>query len=185
MNDAPAGALLPDRAARVGGLLARTLLLCGAAILFAMLALTCVDVAGRYLLNAPVNGKTEITRFMMAGLIACTLPVVSVTGEQITVDLLDRFFRARAAAIQELVIDLIACFALAVLANWVLFRAARLLKRGYVSDFLSLPLYPVAYFIGAMVFLSALALACKLVVDAYYVAHPEARPERRASAIAG
>ena len=133
MSGAPAGALLPERAARLGRPLARALLLGGAAILFAMLLLTCIDVAGRYLLNAPVNGKTEITRFMMAGLIACALPVVSVTGEQITVDLLDRFFRGRAAAVQELLIDLIAAGALAVLANWVLFRAARLLKRGYVA----------------------------------------------------
>ena len=51
-----------------------------AAILLAMLLLTCADVIGRYLLNAPINGKTELTRFMMAGLIACALPVIGVTG---------------------------------------------------------------------------------------------------------
>ncbi|MGI9509960.1 MAG: TRAP transporter small permease, partial [Geminicoccaceae bacterium] len=74
---------------------ARGLLGVAAVLLFAMLALTCVDVIGRYLLNAPINGKTELTRFMMAGLIASALPVISAGGGHISVDLFDRFFSPR------------------------------------------------------------------------------------------
>ena len=62
-----------ERVQRAGRVLARVSLAIGALVLAAMLALTLADVAGRYLLNAPVNGKTELTRIMMAVLIACAL----------------------------------------------------------------------------------------------------------------
>jgi TRAP-type C4-dicarboxylate transport system permease small subunit len=148
-----------------------------------MLFLTCADVIGRYLLNAPINGKTELTRFMMAGLIACALPVIGVTGGHISVDLLDRFFSSRAAAIRDLAIDSLAAFALGVLGYWLIFRADRLLSRGYVSDFLHLPLYPVAYFVAAMFFAACLALVLKLFLDIHYIQRPEHRPTDRSAGL--
>jgi TRAP-type C4-dicarboxylate transport system permease small subunit len=162
---------------RAGRWLARLLLGIAAAILLAMLLLTCADVIGRYLLNAPINGKTELTRFMMAGLIACALPVIGVTGGHISVDLLDRFFSPRAAAMRDLLVDALAMTALGVLGYWLIFRADRLLNRGYVSDFLHLPLYPVAYFVAFMVFAASLALLVKLVLDIHHIRRPEDRPD--------
>jgi TRAP-type C4-dicarboxylate transport system permease small subunit len=174
----PAGA-----AGTVGHWVARLLLAFASIILFAMLLLTCADVIGRYLLNAPVNGKTELTRFMMAGLIAAALPVISATSGHISVDLLDRFFTARAAAIRDLVVDGIAAAALGVLGYWLVFRADRLHSRGYVSDFLHLPLHPVAYFVAVMVFGACLALMGKVILDAYYIRRPDLRPARRAATL--
>ncbi len=159
--------------------LARFLLGMAAVILFAMLLLTCADVIGRYLLNAPVNGKTELTRFMMAGLIACALPVIGVTGGHISVDLLDRFFSVRAAALRDVFVDLLAASALGVLGYWLVFRADRLLSRGYVSDFLHLPLYPIAYFVAAMFLAACLALIVKLFIDIHHIRSPEARSADR------
>ena len=164
---------LAERVERAGQWLARIILFSGAAVLFAMLLLTCADVFGRYILNAPVNGKTEITRFLMAGLIACALPVVSVSGGHITVDLLDKFYSARVAALREFAVDLIMSLSLFVLTYWLVFRADRLFKRNYVSDFLHLPLYPIAYFIAVMTFITALALVAKLAVDAFYIRRPD------------
>lgn len=166
----------PASAAGTAGAAGRILLGAAAVILLAMLVLTCADVIGRYLLNAPVNGKTELTRFMMAGLIACTLPVIGVTGGHISVDLLDRFFSPRAAAFRDLVVDSLAASALGVLGYWLIFRADRLLNRGYVSDFLHLPLYPVAYFVAVMFFAACLALVVKLFVDIHYIRRPADRP---------
>lgn len=160
---------------RIGRRLARFLLIAAAVILCALLLLTAVDVVGRYLLNAPVNGKTELSRFMMAGLIAAALPVIGVTGGHISVDLLDRFFRGRIAAIRDLLIDGMAAFSLFVLGYWLLFRADRLQSRGYVSDFLHLPLHPVAYFIAFMVIASGLALVAKMAISILHVAHPDHR----------
>jgi TRAP-type C4-dicarboxylate transport system permease small subunit len=162
-----------------GRRLARLLLALAAATLFAMLLLTCADVIGRYLLNAPVNGKTELTRFMMAGLIAATLPVISTAGGYISVDLFDNRFSRRGAAIRDLLVDAIAALALGVLGYWLVFRADRLQARGYVSDFLHLPLHPMAYFVAAMVAAAALALALKLIVDIARIRRPELRADDR------
>lgn len=162
-----------------GNVLARFLLILSALTLLAMLVLTFADVIGRYLLNAPINGKTELTRFMMAGLIAAALPVISAAGGHISVDLFDRRFSQRGAAIRDLVTDGIAALALGVLAHWLVFRADRLQTRGYVSDFLHLPLHPMAYFVAAMVAAASLALLVKLTVNVHYIRHPDLRPADR------
>ena len=172
-----------QRLEQVGRKLARLLLVASAAALFVMLLLTCADVIGRYLLNAPINGKTELTRFMMAGLIASALPVISASGGHISVDLLDGKFSKRGAAIRDLVTDGIAALALGVLAYWLVFRADRLLSRGYVSDFLHLPLHPVAYFVALMVGVACLALIAKMTLDIYYIRRPERRPADRSTAL--
>ena len=163
----------------MGRRLARLLLSLSAFTLLSMLLLTCADVVGRYLLNAPINGKTELTRFMMAGLIAAALPVITVAGGHISVDLFDSRFSRRGAAIRDLLTDAIAALALGVLAYWVVFRADRLQTRGYVSDFLHLPLHPMAYFVAAMVAAAGLALAVKLAIDIHYIRRPELRPDDR------
>ncbi len=179
------GAELAERLERAGHVLARIALYAGAIILFAMLALTCIDVFGRYILSAPVNGKTELTRFMMAGLIACALPVVSVMAEHIAVDLLDTWFTRRAAALRDLIVDLLMCGCLLVLGDWLIFRADRLMKRGYVSDFLHVPLHPVAYFIAAMTLVTALALLLKVILHSLYLKNPELRSEPEPGSLPG
>jgi TRAP-type C4-dicarboxylate transport system permease small subunit len=176
---ASAGAATARTLERAGEALARIALLAGAAILFVMLALTCVDVFGRYILGAPVNGKTELTRFLMAGLIACALPVVSASREHIAVDLFDAWFTRRAAAARDLVIDLIVCGAMSAIGYWLVFRADRLASRGYVSDFLAIPLAPLAYFVAAMTFVAGLALVGRACLDIIYIREPDLRPEPR------
>ncbi len=152
--------------------LAHALLGLAAVILLSMLLLTCADVIGRYLLNAPVNGKTELTRFMMAGLVACALPVISVTGGHVSVDLLDRLFSTRAAAVRDLFTDSISALALGVLTYWIVFRAQRLQARDYVSDFLHVPLYPIAYFVAFTFGMACVALIIKACIDAVHVFNP-------------
>ena len=48
-----------------------------AAVLFLMMAITAVDVAGRYVFNKPLTGGFEITELLLAALIYCGLPLVS------------------------------------------------------------------------------------------------------------
>ncbi len=154
----PAGTLL-----RAGRWLARLSLACGAVVLAAMLALTCADVVGRYIFNAPINGKTELTRFLMAGLIAFALPVVTLQDDHITVDIFDNFFTRPLERLRDVVIDGFCSVSLLTLSWWVAFRAHRLMEYGYVSDFLHIPLYPVAYFVAAMVGLTGLAVGLRMV----------------------
>ena len=58
--------------------------LCGllaAAALFAIMALTLVDVLGRKLLSQSVPGSLELTEILMVVVIFSALPLVSLHGE--------------------------------------------------------------------------------------------------------
>ena len=52
-----------------------------AAILFAMMVLTTVDVVARYVFNRPLRGAFEITELLLVVLIFAGLPLVSLAGE--------------------------------------------------------------------------------------------------------
>jgi TRAP-type transport system small permease protein len=158
---------------RAGDALARIAQGGAAVVLFGLVVLTCADVFGRYVLSQPVNGKTELTRMLMAVMIALVLPVVTARKEHITVDLFDFVFRGRVLAVRDLILDSLAAGSLLVLAWWVWFRAMRLMSYGYVSDFLHLPLHPVAFFVAAMIGLAGVALALRMALDIVRIARPQ------------
>jgi TRAP-type transport system small permease protein len=60
-----------------------------AAVLFAMMVLTCTDVIGRYFFNQPLYGAFEITEMLLAALIFAGLPLVTIRNDHVTVDVLD------------------------------------------------------------------------------------------------
>src|SRR5258707_10984481 len=60
-----------------------------AAVMLFLMLLTCVDVVGRYFLNKPLTGGFELTEVLLASLIFAGLPLVTLRGDHITVDLFD------------------------------------------------------------------------------------------------
>ena len=62
-----------------------------ALILACIMLLTCLDVAGRYLLTMPVPGALEVTEIMMGALIFASLPLVTLRNEQVTIDIFTPF----------------------------------------------------------------------------------------------
>jgi TRAP-type C4-dicarboxylate transport system permease small subunit len=121
-------AILPgwpgDWAGRVLGTVA-------AVVLFAMMALTFVDVTGRKLFSRPVYGAYELTEFLMGMLIFCALPLVTAREGHVTIDVLDHLLPASLARWQRGIVGLVSTGALALIAwrLWVLsashFRTAR------------------------------------------------------------
>jgi TRAP-type C4-dicarboxylate transport system permease small subunit len=68
---------------------ARRLLEAIAAGLVAGLVLvTCTDVIGRYLFNAPLRGAFELTQILLSALVFVALPLVTGRGGHVEVDLL-------------------------------------------------------------------------------------------------
>ncbi|MCB1810118.1 MAG: TRAP transporter small permease, partial [Candidatus Competibacteraceae bacterium] len=94
--------------------LTRPLALLGAILLFALMVLTCIDVMGRYLFNAPLQGATELTRLLMAGIIFAALPAVCLREDHVTVDLLDTLTPKWLVRARQLVINLTCTVILAV-----------------------------------------------------------------------
>jgi TRAP-type C4-dicarboxylate transport system permease small subunit len=76
--------------------LLRPLAWLGAALVFAMMALTFVDVVGRYFLNAPVSGSAEATELMLAVIVFAGLPLAAAAREHIQIDLLEHVLSDRA-----------------------------------------------------------------------------------------
>lgn len=59
-----------------------------ATLLLALMAVTGIDVVGRYLLNAPLSGAFEMTELLLGALVFMALPLVSRHGAHVEVDLL-------------------------------------------------------------------------------------------------
>jgi TRAP-type transport system small permease protein len=129
--------------------------------LFAMMMVTVVDVAGRYLFRAPLPASFELTEYLMAVLVFLALPLVSAKGEHIRITLVDRILSRSAARIRDRGVGLLAG-AICVLLGWqVLALATRILEYGDSTQTLRIPLAPLAYFVGASLALSGLILAIR------------------------
>lgn len=123
---------------------------------FAMMVLTFADVVGRYIFSAPIPGAFEIIEFIMALVIFCGLPLVTILGGHITVSLLDGFIPKGLVWYQRLFIYLFS-IGVAVFLTAALWNQARVLgESGMATVFLDLPIAPL---VTVITVLSAVALA--------------------------
>lgn len=134
-----------------------------AATLFALMAMTCVDVFGREVLGAPLDGATELTQIMMGIIVFAVLPLVSFHERHITVDLLDRWFPRRLVGFRRAVLNLAAAVIMAAVCWRVWVIGAYQSEYGDATEFLAIPLGPVSYFISAMSGVAAAALLANAV----------------------
>jgi len=95
----------------------------GGIILTAMMVLVAGDVLGRYLFNQPIHGTTEITEFMMVGLLYFTLSHAQALKAHIKVDFLLSLISSRARLICEEITYALG-FLLFVLITWQTAAAA-------------------------------------------------------------
>jgi TRAP-type transport system small permease protein len=127
-----------------------------AAVLFLMMMVTTIDVAGRYVFSLPLPGGLEMTEMMLAALIYCGLPIVSLGRGHIVIDTLDPFFPRPFKRALDVLADSI-CFVTLAGIGWLIFRRAlRVAEYGDTTAVLKLPLAPVAYLMGAMIAVAAL-----------------------------
>lgn len=133
------------------------IVLLGGLMLLTMMAMTIIDVIGRYVFNSPLSGAGELTELLLVSVIFMGLPAVTLEKEHTTVDL----FTARMPPWMErwrvLAIGIIST-AVLCLIGWQLFvHAGRIWDYGDVSTTLRIPISPVAYFCSACTFISAIA----------------------------
>ena len=133
-----------------------------AAILFAMMALTVVDVVARYVFSRPLRGAFEITELMLLVLIFAGLPLVSFADEHAVMDFIDRLLGPRSQRWLERFVQLVnAVFML--LLTWLVWRKAdRIWAYRDATDVLRIVYGPFVYFMAV-----TLALAC--VIHLYKV----------------
>jgi TRAP-type C4-dicarboxylate transport system permease small subunit len=119
--------------------------LCGllaAVALFAIMALTLVDVLGRKLFNHSITGSLELTEILMVVVIFAALPLVSLHGEHVVFDSLDHLMPPWLRRLQQAVVDLGCAGALGALA-WLMWdKAAQMAGYGDTTAQLQLPMGP-------------------------------------------
>lgn len=129
----------------------------GAIALFAMMAITFVDIAGRFVLHRPLAGSTDLVQVLLLLTAGCTLPAVTCRGEHLCIGLFDGarptpLERARRAAVAAVL-----ALTFAVLAVLLWRYAGETARNGDVIGYLRLPVAPFVYV------LSVLCLAAALV----------------------
>ena len=137
----------------------RLLQLVAALLLLVMMAVTFVDVIGRYVFNSPLPGAFELTEVLLALVVFVGLPIVTARREHVTVDLLTgrlpgRLRQGLARAALAVTAGVLAVFA------WRL----ALLGRDYSSYgdatvYLGIPLGPVAVVMAVLAGISAFVAA--------------------------
>ncbi len=129
-------------------------LLAGVA-LFAIMALTLVDVAGRKLLNHSITGSLELTEILMVVVIFAALPLVSLHGEHVVFDSLDHLMPAWLRRLQQAVVDLLCAAALGALGWLMADKAVQMASYGDTTAQLQLPLGPFVWLMAVLCALTA------------------------------
>jgi TRAP-type C4-dicarboxylate transport system permease small subunit len=127
-----------------------------AAVLFAMMALTFVDVILRYVFDAPLRGSFEITELMMVVLIMAGLPLVSRREEHVVLDVFDAYMSAGLRRLLRLAVNLV-CSATMAGMGWLMWhKAGQIASYGDTTAALKITLAPYVYLMAALIFLTAL-----------------------------
>ena len=137
-----------------------------AAILFAMMSVTAVDVFGRYLFNAPLQGGYEFTQLLMLALVFSALPTVTRRSDHVTVGLFNNAFKGPLAVARDVLIALIVAVSAAYLAWRLYLLGGRFAGFGDTTATVRIPLAPFAY--GGAVAMTLTALASfALLIEAF------------------
>jgi TRAP-type C4-dicarboxylate transport system permease small subunit len=130
--------------------------LLAAVALFAIMALTLVDVLGRKLLSHSITGSLELTEILMVVVIFAALPLVSLHGEHVVFDSLDHLMPRWLRRAQQALVDLLCTAALGALA-WLMWdKAAQMASYGDTTAQLQLPMGPFVQLMSVLCGLTAL-----------------------------
>lgn len=148
------------------GRLELLLSLFAALVLFVLMLLRCVDVAGRYIFNAPVPGAAELTGLGLALLVFATLPIITAYSEHVSVGLLElvsgRFSRYT-RQLERAVLLLTSLAALSLMAWRLWTKGAELASYGDGTSYLNIPVAPFAYFMSIMSALAVVVVVLQII----------------------
>ena len=144
----------------------RTLGAAAALLLFGLMAVTTVDVIGRYIFNFPLRGGFEITELLLLTLIFAGLPLVSRADEHVTMDFIDAAFGERGRRLLRRLVDLVCGLIILGLAWRVWVKAGKIAGYGDTTEVLRITVGPFVYFMALMVAVTAVVHLIKAVLPA-------------------
>lgn len=152
--------------------------LIAAVVLFFLMVLTCADVVGRYFLNNPVKGATELTEMGLAVVLFSAMPVITWRGGHIVVDLIDSFLPNAVIKVLVWISTLLVSVSLYFAAVRVYEIGARSLRRGITSDFLHIPVGLVIQYIAVLSWITSAGLIIYSILNSINL-HNKNKPKAK------
>ncbi|MGE0563201.1 MAG: TRAP transporter small permease [Pseudolabrys sp.] len=130
----------------------------GGAVLLALLALTVIDVTGRYFLDWPLYGSLDLYSALLASVVAISIPYGQRTGAHVSADV---FAHIASPAVERFIALLVRLVSAAVAALWAwhLYRSgntAALLEES--TQLLGIPFQLIYYILSVGIGLYAVIL---------------------------
>ncbi len=136
----------------------RALAIAAAVLIALMIAVTCIDVIGRYLLNRPFGGAYELTQMLLAALVFTALPLTTADGGHVEVDLALHLFPRKVQKLMGWLAGYVSAAALIFFAWRLVLIGLTQIDEGTSSPSLSLPMAPLAFLAAASCLGSGLIL---------------------------
>lgn len=149
--------MIPGRPAHRQAGWYRLLALLAALLILCLIAVTCIDVTGRYLLNRPFGGAYELTQMLLAALVFVALPLTTADGGHVEVDLVLYMLPKRAQRVLGRLAGFVSALVLAYFAWRLVLIGVSQIGEGTRSASLALPMAPLA-------FLAAVSCAVSAVI---------------------
>lgn len=134
-----------------------------ALVLLSIMGLTFCDVFMRYWFSAPIRGASEIVRFAMAILIFSAFPLVTLSEQHITVNLLQGRFGRLGSWLQHLFVLLVSLAAVGIMTWQLATDGADLAHNRITTTVLEWPLAPLSNFMSALSGVTLLVLFALMV----------------------
>lgn len=128
-----------------------------------LVAITCLDVIGRYFFGSPLKGAVELVEICMGAITFFSFPLMFIRHDHIIVDLVPHFKRGYLGWITSILILIVTVVISVKLGSRVFDYAVRAFEDGDITEYLNLPRYPVVGFISAMLFFAAAISFLKLL----------------------
>ena len=132
--------------------------------LFAIVAVTFVDVIGRYVIDKPLPGASEYIQFAMALTIFAGLPLITRTREHISVELLN-YLKGPLRRVKLVFVDTMSLAAVLLLARQLYIQAKDYAEVGTGTTVLDMPMAPLAATMAVLAAITVLVLARMLWDD--------------------
>jgi len=131
-----------------------------AILLFLMMALTFVDVIGRYFFTAPIFGAAEMIQFLLAMTIFGGLSLVNARDSHITVELFEPWLQRRIPRLQPLMVQAFSVLVMAIIA-WQLTKFA--IEAHQIGSFTVVLEWPLVVVAGTVAGLSVVSLIAQIL----------------------
>ncbi len=127
----------------------------GAVALFAMMTITFLDIAGRFLLHRPLPGSTDLVQVLLLLTASCTLPAVTWRGEHLSIGLFDGARATPLERARRAVVAIVVSLTFAALAVLLWFYAGDTARNGDAIGYLRLPVAPFVYALSVLCLVAA------------------------------